>query len=86
MSLSLDNTNADPETRKHWTDLAKELSIPIRLIHFLSSPELCRHNAAVRAANKVLVCLIIFQKTGLEFSSLFLRGIIGYQIEMPSNI
>ncbi|KAK5796732.1 hypothetical protein VI817_006016 [Penicillium citrinum] len=53
-SVVVDNTNADPETRKYWTDLAKELSIPIRLIHFLSSPELCKHNAAVRAANKTL--------------------------------
>lgn len=56
-----DNTNADPETRAAWTALAKELNVPIRCVHFLSPPELCRHNDAVRAANKELVgvCLVL---------------------------
>lgn len=50
-----DNTNANAETRAYWTALAKELKVPIRVVYFLSSPELCRHNNAVRAANKLLV-------------------------------
>lgn len=52
-----DNTNANAETRAYWTALAKELKLPIRVVHFLSSPELCRHNNAVRAANKLLVSI-----------------------------
>lgn len=55
--IMIDNTNADPETREHWINLAKELKIPIRCIYFPASPELCRHNNAVRAANRDLVCL-----------------------------
>ncbi|RMJ23237.1 Polynucleotide [Aspergillus sp. HF37] len=53
-SVVVDNTNADPETRSHWTDLAKETKVPIRCIYFPASPELCRHNNAVRAANRDL--------------------------------
>ena len=53
--MKTDNTNADLETRLVWITLAKELKLPIRCIHFLSPPELCRHNNAVRAANKELV-------------------------------
>ncbi|KAJ5736752.1 uncharacterized protein N7483_001877 [Penicillium malachiteum] len=53
-SVAIDNTNADPETRLVWITLAKELGIPIRCVHFLSPPDLCRHNNAVRAANKEL--------------------------------
>ncbi|KAJ5678663.1 hypothetical protein N7462_006907, partial [Penicillium macrosclerotiorum] len=53
-SVVVDNTNANLETRAYWTALAKELHVPIRCIHFLSPPDLCRHNNAVRAANKDL--------------------------------
>ncbi|KAJ5709949.1 Polynucleotide kinase 3 phosphatase [Penicillium malachiteum] len=53
-SVAIDNTNADPETRLVWIALAKELGVPIRCVHFLSPPDLCRHNNAVRAANKEL--------------------------------
>ncbi|KAJ5611599.1 Polynucleotide kinase 3 phosphatase [Penicillium herquei] len=53
-SVAIDNTNADPETRLVWITLAKELGVPIRCVHFLSPPDLCRHNNAVRAANKEL--------------------------------
>ncbi|KAJ5257233.1 hypothetical protein N7478_013337 [Penicillium angulare] len=53
-SVAVDNTNADPETRLVWITLAKELNVPIRCVHFLSPPEVCRHNNAVRAANKEL--------------------------------
>lgn len=52
-----DNTNADPETRAHWTSLAKDLKIPIRCVLFLASPELCKHNNAARAVNRTLVRL-----------------------------
>ncbi|KAJ5894348.1 hypothetical protein N7495_006039 [Penicillium taxi] len=53
-SVVVDNTNAGPETRAVWTEIAKEFKIPVRCVHFLSSPELCKHNNAVRAANKEL--------------------------------
>ncbi|KAF7620018.1 polynucleotide kinase 3'-phosphatase [Aspergillus flavus] len=53
-SVVVDNTNADPETRSHWIEIAKEYSIPIRCVYFSASPALCRHNNAVRAANKSL--------------------------------
>lgn len=53
-SVAVDNTNADPETRAHWTALAKVLKIPIRCVLFLASPELCKHNNAVRAVNRTL--------------------------------
>ncbi|KAJ5672342.1 hypothetical protein N7507_001469 [Penicillium longicatenatum] len=51
-SVAIDNTNADPETRLVWITLAKELNVPIRCVHLLSPPDLCRHNNAVRAGNK----------------------------------
>ncbi|KAB8216150.1 polynucleotide kinase 3 phosphatase-domain-containing protein [Aspergillus novoparasiticus] len=53
-SVVVDNTNADPETRSHWIEIAKEFGIPIRCVYFSASPTLCRHNNAVRASNKSL--------------------------------
>ncbi|KAJ5468617.1 hypothetical protein N7475_006369 [Penicillium sp. IBT 31633x] len=53
-SVAVDNTNADPETRAHWISLAKELKIPVRCVQFISTPDLCKHNNAVRASNKEL--------------------------------
>jgi bifunctional polynucleotide phosphatase/kinase len=53
-SVVVDNTNANIETREYWTSLAKELNVPIRCVRFISTPELCKHNNAVRAANKDL--------------------------------
>ncbi|KAL2013806.1 hypothetical protein VTN00DRAFT_1331 [Thermoascus crustaceus] len=53
-SVAVDNTNADPETRASWTQLAKELKIPIRCVYFTAPVQLCRHNDAVRAANRDL--------------------------------
>ncbi|KAI9373296.1 polynucleotide kinase 3 phosphatase-domain-containing protein [Aspergillus egyptiacus] len=53
-SVVVDNTNADPETRAHWVEVAKEFKIPIRCVYFSASPALCKHNNAVRAANKSL--------------------------------
>ncbi|KAM0112253.1 DNA kinase/phosphatase Pnk1 [Aspergillus fumigatus] len=49
-----DNTNADPNTRAEWVRVAKESNVPIRCVYFTSSPELCKHNNAVRAANRSL--------------------------------
>ncbi|RLL94541.1 hypothetical protein CFD26_104270 [Aspergillus turcosus] len=53
-SVAVDNTNADPNTRAEWVRVAKEFNVPIRCIHFTSPPELCKHNNAVRAANRSL--------------------------------
>ncbi|KAJ6155091.1 hypothetical protein N7470_005657 [Penicillium chermesinum] len=53
-SVAVDNTNADAETRLVWITLAKDLGVPIRCVHLLSPPVLCRHNNTVRAANKEL--------------------------------
>ncbi|EAW15902.1 putative DNA 3'-phosphatase Tpp1 [Aspergillus fischeri NRRL 181] len=53
-SVVVDNTNADPNTRAEWVRVAKEFNVPIRCVYFTSSPELCKHNNAVRAANRAL--------------------------------
>ncbi|KAL3463222.1 polynucleotide kinase 3 phosphatase-domain-containing protein [Aspergillus heterothallicus] len=53
-SVVVDNTNADPETRALWLDVAKQFDVPIRCVYFSASPALCKHNNAVRAANKTL--------------------------------
>jgi predicted kinase len=47
----LDNTNADPEVRSKWVELAASHSVPIRCVLFTASPELCEHNDVVRALN-----------------------------------
>lgn len=47
----LDNTNADPEVRSKWVQLAASHSVPIRCVLFTASPELCEHNDVVRALN-----------------------------------
>ncbi|KAF7156868.1 hypothetical protein CNMCM5623_000713 [Aspergillus felis] len=53
-SVVVDNTNADPNTRAEWVRVAKEFNVPIRCVHFTSPPELCKHNNAVRSANRSL--------------------------------
>ena len=50
-SHRLDNTNADPEVRSKWVQLAASHSVPIRCVLFTASPELCEHNDVVRALN-----------------------------------
>lgn len=55
LSLQIDNTNADVETRRLWINLAEELRVPIRCVYFDVPIELCRHNNAVRASNPSLV-------------------------------
>lgn len=44
-----DNTNADPETRNVWVQLAQKFGIPIRCVHFTAPAKLCEHNDTVRA-------------------------------------
>ncbi|KAF9738760.1 bifunctional polynucleotide phosphatase/kinase [Paraphaeosphaeria minitans] len=51
VAIGKNNTNADRETRAHWTALAKRLELPIRCVVFTASSELCEHNNAVRALN-----------------------------------
>ncbi|GFG02790.1 conserved hypothetical protein [Aspergillus lentulus] len=53
-SVVVDNTNADPNTRAEWVRISKEFNVPIRCVHFTAPPELCKHNNAVRAANRAL--------------------------------
>ncbi|KAK4641372.1 DNA kinase/phosphatase Pnk1 [Podospora bellae-mahoneyi] len=53
-SVVIDNTNADPETRAQWVDLAKKHKVPIRCVWFKTPLHLCEHNSAVRALNKSL--------------------------------
>ncbi|KAG5297472.1 polynucleotide kinase [Histoplasma ohiense] len=53
-SVAVDNTNAGPETRAYWIDLAKETNVPIRCIYLSTPPQICKHNDAVRAANPMI--------------------------------
>ena len=47
-----DNTNADPETRAVWVQLAQKFGIPIRCAYFTAPAKLCEHNDTVRALSK----------------------------------
>jgi hypothetical protein len=49
LKSSADNTNADPETRAYWTELAKKHKVPIRCVLFTANMMLCEHNDTVRA-------------------------------------
>ncbi|KAH7003060.1 polynucleotide kinase 3 phosphatase-domain-containing protein [Fusarium venenatum] len=49
-----DNTNADPETRTVWVELAKKFGISIRCVWFKTPLQVCEHNNAVRALNESL--------------------------------
>ncbi|PHH84995.1 hypothetical protein CDD83_1068 [Cordyceps sp. RAO-2017] len=53
-SVAVDNTNADPETRAIWVELAKKAKVPIRCLWFKSPLHLCEHNDVVRALNRPL--------------------------------
>ncbi|PNY25817.1 Bifunctional polynucleotide phosphatase/kinase, partial [Tolypocladium capitatum] len=53
-SIAVDNTNADPETRAVWVELAGRAKVPIRCVWFRTPLHLCEHNDAVRAHNKLL--------------------------------
>ncbi|CBX91860.1 hypothetical protein LEMA_P045660.1 [Plenodomus lingam JN3] len=50
-SVVVDNTNADPETRAIWINLARKLKIPIRCVLFTAPVQVCQHNDAFRASN-----------------------------------
>jgi predicted kinase len=49
--MPLDNTNADPETRAVWVNLARKFEVPIRCVLFTASAKVCEHNDTVRALN-----------------------------------
>ncbi|PFH59786.1 hypothetical protein XA68_11894 [Ophiocordyceps unilateralis] len=53
-SVVVDNTNADPDTRSIWVELAKKADIPIRCLWFKTPMHVCEHNDAVRALNPSL--------------------------------
>lgn len=48
----LDNTNADPNTRAEWMELARKVGVRIRCFHFTAPIRLCQHNDTVRALNE----------------------------------
>ncbi|SCO78149.1 related to bifunctional polynucleotide phosphatase/kinase [Fusarium oxysporum] len=52
--IAIDNTNADPETRTIWVELAKKFGISIRCVWFRTPLQVCEHNNAVRALNTTL--------------------------------
>ncbi|MCJ1308396.1 hypothetical protein MMC25_002049 [Agyrium rufum] len=48
-AVAVDNTNADPGTRKLWIQLAQKKGVPTRYVHFTAPPKLCEHNDTFRA-------------------------------------
>ncbi|OBT46568.1 hypothetical protein VE00_01861 [Pseudogymnoascus sp. WSF 3629] len=52
VSVVIDNTNPDEATRKYWVDLAREVGVGIRCVHFVTEGGVCRHNDVVRALNR----------------------------------
>jgi bifunctional polynucleotide phosphatase/kinase len=46
-----DNTNADPDTRAAWIEIAQKAKVPIRCVWFKTPIQVCEHNDAVRALN-----------------------------------
>ncbi|KIW67445.1 polynucleotide kinase 3'-phosphatase [Phialophora macrospora] len=51
LSVAIDNTNANIETRSKWVTLAHEFNVPIRCVRFTASTRLAEHNDAARALN-----------------------------------
>ncbi|KAF2847999.1 PNK3P-domain-containing protein [Plenodomus tracheiphilus IPT5] len=51
ISVVVDNTNADPETRAVWINLAQKLGVPIRCVLFTAPVQVCQHNDTFRALN-----------------------------------
>jgi len=52
---TLDNTNAEPETRAIWIKLARRMKVPVRCVYLASPPKLCEHNDTVRALGGALM-------------------------------
>ena len=52
---TLDNTNADPDTRAIWIKLGRRMEVPVRCVYLAAPPKLCEHNDAVRALGGVLM-------------------------------
>ncbi|KAI8934015.1 hypothetical protein NX059_008783 [Plenodomus lindquistii] len=50
-SVVVDNTNADPETRAVWINLAQKLQVPIQCVLFTAPIHVCQHNDTFRALN-----------------------------------
>ncbi|KAG4437592.1 hypothetical protein IFR05_006931 [Cadophora sp. M221] len=53
-AVAIDNTNADPDVRKKWIDLAARHSVPIRCVLFTAGSQICEHNDALRALNNTM--------------------------------
>ncbi|KAJ6440651.1 bifunctional polynucleotide phosphatase/kinase [Purpureocillium lavendulum] len=53
-SVAIDNTNADPDTRAVWIEVANKAKVPIRCVWFRTPLHVCEHNDAVRAHNAAL--------------------------------
>jgi len=66
VSVVVDNTNADAETRAVWINPARKLDCPIRCIVFTASARVCEHNDTFRA-------LHVGQETNPEKRSLLPR-------------
>ncbi|KAK0107173.1 hypothetical protein ONS95_003878 [Cadophora gregata] len=65
-AVAIDNTNADPDVRKKWIELAAKHSVPIRCVLFTAGSEICEHNDAVRALNStVCICHPYFPTNGI---------------------
>ncbi|OHW99065.1 polynucleotide kinase 3 phosphatase [Colletotrichum incanum] len=53
-SIAIDNTNADPDTRAVWIQLAEKQNVPVRCVWFKTPLHICEHNDAVRSMNESL--------------------------------
>lgn len=53
-SVVVDNTNADPDTRIQWIELANKHKVPIRCVWFRTPMPVAKHNDAVRFLNREL--------------------------------
>ncbi|EQB45243.1 polynucleotide kinase 3 phosphatase [Colletotrichum gloeosporioides Cg-14] len=53
-SVAIDNTNADPDTRAVWVQLAEKQKVPIRCVWLKTPLNVCEHNDAVRSMNASL--------------------------------
>jgi bifunctional polynucleotide phosphatase/kinase len=49
-SVVVDNTNPGKDTRKLYAELGIQRNIPVRVVWFTASEELCVHNNGVRAS------------------------------------